>query len=173
MLSLIVAVTEQGVIGKDGTLIWRIPSDLKYFKEKTMGKRMIMGRKTFESLPGMLPGRKHVVLTKNKDYEVPQGVELIHDFKEVEKYQLSDEEVFIIGGGEIFRHFLPACQRLYITWVGRDFQGDTYFPVEELESFQEVQRTEALDEYSGIPLTFTVYVKRGREEGEERKGSAE
>lgn len=160
MLSLIVAVTEKGVIGKEGTLIWRIPSDLKYFKEKTMGKRMIMGRKTFESLPGMLPGRKHVVLTKNKDYEVPQGVELIHDFKEVEKYRLSDEEVFIIGGGEIFRHFLPDCQRLYITWVGKEFQGDTYFPVDELESFQEVERTEALDEFSGIPLTFTVYEKK-------------
>lgn len=163
MLSLIVAVTENGVIGKEGTLIWRIPSDLKYFKEKTMGKRMIMGRKTFESLPGLLPGRKHVVLTRNKDYEVPEGVELLHDFQEIHKYGEMEEEVFIIGGGEIFRHFLPECQRLYITWVKKDFQGDTYFPVEELESFQEVERTEALDEFSGIPLTFTVYEKK--EEG--------
>src|SRR5690554_1151082 len=137
MLSLMVATTKEGVIGKEGTLIWRIPTDLRYFKEKTMGKKMIMGRKTFESLPGMLPGRQHIVLTRRKDYEVPEGVMLIHDFSEVDPYMESEEEVFLIGGGEIFRHFLPLCERLYITWVKEDFEGDTFFPVEEIGNFRE------------------------------------
>ena len=160
MLSLIVATTEDGVIGKEGKLIWRIPTDLKYFKKKTMGKKMIMGRKTFESLPGLLPGREHIVLTRRKDFEVPEGVKLIHDFKEVDIYLNSDEEVFLIGGGEIFTHFLPLCSKLYITWVKKDFEGDTYFPVEEIKKFTEVKRELAFDDYSGIELEFTVYERK-------------
>ena len=160
MLSLIVATTRDGVIGKEGKLIWRIPTDLKYFKKKTMGKKMIMGRKTFESLPGLLPGREHIVLTRRKDFEVPEGVKLIHDFKEVDIYLNSDEEVFLIGGGEIFTHFLPLCSKLYITWVKKDFEGDTYFPVEEIEKFTEVKRESVFDGYSGIELDFTVYERK-------------
>jgi len=160
MLSLMVATTKEGVIGKEGTLIWRIPTDLRYFKEKTMGKKMIMGRKTFESLPGMLPGRQHIVLTRRKDYEVPEGVMLIHDFSEVDPYMESEEEVFLIGGGEIFRHFLPLCERLYITWVKEDFEGDTFFPVEEIGNFREVKRETVFDETSGIELDFTVYERK-------------
>ena len=160
MLSLIVATTRDGVIGKEGKLIWRIPTDLKYFKKKTMGKKMIMGRKTFESLPGLLPGREHIVLTRRKDFEVPEGVKLIHDFKEVDIYLNSDEEVFLIGGGEIFTHFLPLCRKLYITWVKKDFEGDTYFPVEEIEKFTEVKRESVFDGYSGIELDFTVYERK-------------
>jgi len=157
MLSLIVATTKEGVIGKEGTLIWRIPTDLKYFKKMTMGKKMIMGRKTFESLPGILPGREHIVLTRKKDYKVPEGVKLIHDFKDVDSYIDIEEEVFIIGGGEVFTHFLPMCRKLYITWVKKDFQGDTYFPVEEIEKFTEVERETVCDEMSGLELDFTVY----------------
>lgn len=160
MLSLIVATTRDGVIGKEGKLIWRIPTDLKYFKKKTMGKKMIMGRKTFESLPGLLPGREHIVLTRRKDFEVPEGVKLIHDFKEVDIYLNSDEEVFLIGGGEIFTHFLPLCSKLYITWVKKDFEGDTYFPVEEIKKFTEVKRESVFDEYSGIELDFAVYERK-------------
>lgn len=159
MLSLIVATTEKGVIGKEGTLIWRIPTDLRYFREQTMGKKMIMGRKTFESFPSPLPGREHIVLTRKKDYEVPEGVRLIHDFSEVDSYLESEEEVFIIGGGEIFSHFLPLCDRLYITWVKKEFEGDTFFPVEEIESFTEVKRETAFDVASGIEVDFTVYEK--------------
>jgi len=159
MLSLIVATTQEGVIGKEGTLIWRIPTDLKYFKEKTMGKKMIMGRKTFESFTRPLPGREHIVLTRKKDYKVPEGVVLIHDFDDVNPYIESDEEVFLIGGGEIFTHFLPSCRRAYITWVKKDFEGDTYFPVEEIEKFTEVKRETVYDESSGIELDFTVYEK--------------
>ncbi|MBO1264587.1 dihydrofolate reductase [Proteiniclasticum sp. SCR006] len=160
MLSLIVATTEEGVIGKEGTLIWRIPTDLRYFREKTMGKKMIMGRKTFESFPSPLPGREHIVLTRKKDYDVPEGVRLIHDFSEVDPYLESDEEVFIIGGGEIFRHFLPLCERLYITWVKKEFEGDTFFPVEEIRPFTEVKRETVFDVASGIEVDFTIYERK-------------
>ncbi len=159
MLSLIVATTKEGVIGKEGTLIWRIPIDLKYFKEKTMGKKMIMGRKTFESLPGLLPGREHIVLTRKKDFEVPEGVKLIHDFKDVAQYISSEEEVILIGGGEIYNHLMPLCKKLYITWVKKEFEGDTYFPVEEIKNFTEVSRETVYDEVSGVELDFTVYEK--------------
>ncbi|HBW13753.1 MAG TPA: dihydrofolate reductase [Proteiniclasticum sp.] len=160
MLSLIVATTREGIIGKEGALAWRIPKDLQYFKKVTMGKTMIMGRKTFESLPGMLPGRKHVVLTRNRDLSFPEGVEVLHDLEEVLKYRDLSEEVMIIGGGELFQHFMPYCEKLYITYVNKEFQGDTYFPLEKLTDFVEVHRETALDEHSGIELDFTIYQKK-------------
>ena len=160
MLSLIVATTREGIIGKEGALAWRIPKDLQYFKKVTMGKTMIMGRKTFESLPGMLPGRKHVVLTRNRDLSFPEGVEVLHDLEEVLKYRDLSEEVMIIGGGELYQHFMPYCEKLYITYVNKEFQGDTYFPLEKLTDFVEVHRETALDEHSGIELDFTVYQKK-------------
>lgn len=157
MFSLIVAATKDGVIGKNGDLPWRIPSDLSYFKRMTMGKKMIMGRRTFESLPGMLKGRELIVLTRSEDYKVPDGVKLIHSLEDVLDYENLDEEVFIIGGGEIFRKFIPKCNKLYITWVNRSFEGDTYFPLEMIEGFKEVSREDATDEVSGISVSFTVY----------------
>ncbi len=160
MFSLIVATTEEGVIGRDGKLIWRIPSDLKFFKEKTMGKKMIMGRKTFESFGGVLPGRTHIVLTKNKDYQVPEGVIVLHDFKDVEQYKDLDEEVFIVGGEKIFDYFMKDCETLYITYVKKQFEGDTYFPLDKLKDFKEVCREEHLDEKSGIPIAFTQYERK-------------
>lgn len=157
MFSLIVAATKDGVIGKNGDLPWRIPSDLSYFKRMTMGKKMIMGRRTFESLPGMLKGRELIVLTRSEEYKVPDGVKLIHSLEDVLDYENLDEEVFIIGGGEIFRKFIPKCNKLYITWVNRAFEGDTYFPLEMIEGFKEVSREDATDEVSGISVSFTVY----------------
>lgn len=157
MFSLIVAATKDGVIGKNGDLPWRIPSDLSYFKRMTMGKKMIMGRRTFESLPGMLKGRELIVLTRSEDYKVPDGVKLIHSLEDVLDYENLDEEVFIIGGGEIFRKFIPKCNKLYITWVNRSFEGDTYFPLEMITDFKEVSREDATDEVSGISVSFTVY----------------
>ncbi len=160
MFSLIVATTEDGVIGRDGKLIWKIPTDMKYFREKTMGKKMIMGRKTFESFGRPLPGRTHIVLTKNEDYQVEDGVILLHDFKEVNQYKDLDEEVFIIGGQEVFNHFMKDCDTLYITFVKKTFEGDTYFPLEQLKDFIEVHREEVIDEKSGIPIAFTRYERK-------------
>lgn len=158
MLSLIVATTYEGIIGHEGKLLWRIPTDLKFFKEKTLGHKILMGRKTFESLGKPLPGREHIVLTRDEHYAAPEGVTLIHRLEEVLPYAQEEEEVFLIGGGELFRQFMPLCQRLYITWVDQVFEGDTQFPLEKLADFTEVTSWQEVDELSGIPLTFSEYV---------------
>ncbi|WP_297518688.1 dihydrofolate reductase [uncultured Clostridium sp.] len=130
MFSIIVAHSKNNVIGKDNKLLWHIPNDLKRFKELTMGKSMVMGRKTFESLPGVLPGRKHIVLTRDKNFtHENKNVEVITDFESfVEKYKNSNEEIFVIGGGEIYKMFLPYVKKLYITEVMMNIDGDTKFP---------------------------------------------
>lgn len=130
MLSIIVAIAKNNVIGNDNKLIWHISEDLKRFKEITSGKTIVMGRKTFESLPGVLPNRKHIILTRDKNFKVnSECVEIIYDFDELlNKYKNSDDEVFIIGGGEIYKQLLPYSNKLYLTKINKDFDGDTYFP---------------------------------------------
>lgn len=130
MLSIIVAVAENNVIGSNNSMPWHLPEDLKRFKEITMNNTIIMGRKTFESLPKILPGRQHIVLTKDKDYTVDSDqVTIVHDLNEIiEKYSNSEEEAFIIGGGKIYDLTYPYCNKLYLTKVKSLFKGDTYFP---------------------------------------------
>lgn len=130
MISIIAAIAKNNIIGGDNKLLWHIPEDLKHFKDLTSNHTIIMGRKTFESLPGVLPKRHHIVLTKDKSYTVDSdSVTIIHNFKKiVDKYETSEEEVFVIGGGEIYSVFLPYCKNLYFTKVNKDFKGDTYFP---------------------------------------------
>jgi len=159
MLNLIVATTFDGVIGKDNKLIWRIPTDLKYFKEKTLGKKIIMGRKTFEALGKPLPGREHIVLTRDAAYKAPESVRIIHSVEEVEPYISSEEEVFLIGGGELFTLLFDRCHRLYITWIDKEYEGDTYFSLLKLKDYEEVSSSEAYDEKSDIHLIFSVYEK--------------
>lgn len=159
MLNLIVATTFDGVIGKDNKLLWRIPTDLKYFKEKTLGKKIIMGRKTFESLGKPLPGREHIVLTRDPAYKAPESVKIIHSIEEVEPYIDSEEEVFLIGGGELFTLLFDRCHRLYITWIDKEYEGDTYFPILKLKDYEEVSSSEAHDEKSDTHLIFSVYEK--------------
>lgn len=158
MLSIIVAIAENNVIGNEGKLIWHIPRDLKHFREITDGATIIMGRKTFESLPGVLPNRKHVVLTRNKEYSIDHPeVTIIHSLEEIEPYRESDEEAFIIGGGELFRLMLPHASRLYITWVGKSWDGDTFFPEIPSDEFMLTEEWEDTDEKTGIHLNFANY----------------
>ena len=130
MFSIIVAYNQDNIIGKNNKLPWYIPDDLKRFKELTTDKKIIMGRKTFESLPKVLPKRKHLVLTTNKNFSyVDENVEIITDFKKlIEEYKNSKEEVFVIGGGEIYKLFLPYSKKLYITEVNFKIDGDATFP---------------------------------------------
>jgi dihydrofolate reductase len=122
-VTLIVARATNGVIGRDGTLPWRISADLKRFKRLTMGSVMIMGRRTFDSLPGLLPGRRHIVLTRDRDWSA-EGAEVVHSVEEALSIA-GDEPVSVIGGAEIFELFLPHCDRLELTEVQGDIQGDT------------------------------------------------
>lgn len=131
MLSFIVAVSENNVIGKDNSLIWHLPSDLKRFKEITSSgsKTMIMGRKTFETLPHVLPGRRHIILTRNENYKIKnEAVTVINDIASLKPMIEAEEEFFVIGGGEIYSLLMPYAKNLYLTMVHENFSGDTFFP---------------------------------------------
>ena len=122
-ITLVVARAANGVIGRGGTLPWHIPADLKRFKAVTMGTAMIMGRRTFESLPGLLPGRRHIVLTRARDWSA-KGAEVAHSIDEALALAGGDP-VSVIGGAEIFELFLPLADRIELTDVMADIQGDT------------------------------------------------
>ena len=129
------------MIGRDGTLPWRISADLKRFKRVTMGTVMIMGRKTFDSLPGLLPGRRHIVLTRDRSWSAP-GAEVAHTVDEALELA-GDGPVSIIGGAEIFELFLPRANRLELTDVLRDVAGDTFMPdPREGKEWRETAREE-------------------------------
>ena len=122
-MTLVVARATNGVIGRDGTLPWRISADLKRFKRLTMGSVMIMGRRTFDSLPGLLPGRRHIVLTRDRQWSA-EGAEVAHGVEEALSLA-GDEPVSVIGGAEIFELLLPYADRLELTEVLGDIPGDT------------------------------------------------
>jgi dihydrofolate reductase len=125
-ITIIVARAENGVIGRGGTLPWRIPADLKRFKAVTMGSVLVMGRKTFESLPGVLPGRRHVVLTRDHCWSAPCA-EAAHSIDEAIEIARG-ERISVIGGAEIFGMFLPLAERIELTEVLADVPGDTTMP---------------------------------------------
>ncbi len=133
-VSIIVARAANGVIGREGDMPWRLSSDLKRFKALTMGKPLVMGRKTLESLPKLLAGRPHVVVTRNADFHAPEGVRLALSLEEGLEdaarlaRDLGVDELCVIGGGEIYRQALPLADRLYITHVEAEPEGDTTFP---------------------------------------------
>ena len=129
MLSIIVAISENNVIGKDNKLLWHLPEDLKRFKELTTGHTIIMGRKTFESLGGILPNRKHIVITRDTNYKVENNnVEIMNDIQEIDKYVNDNEENFVIGGAIIYSQLIKKAQKMYITKIYKKFDGDAYFP---------------------------------------------
>lgn len=157
MLSAIVAISENNAIGKDNNLLWHISEDLKRFKEITTGHTMIMGRKTFESLGKPLPNRHHIVLTRDLNFKVDSNeVTVIHDINDIlEKYSDSNEELFVIGGGEIFKIFMPYVKKLYLTKVKKDFDGDTFFPQINIKDWEIIHNSSIkTDEKSGLKFEF-------------------
>jgi dihydrofolate reductase len=131
-LSLIAAVSKNGVIGRDQTLPWHLPEDLKRFKETTYGAPVIMGRKTFQSIGRLLPGRKNIIITRQRDWIVPHAI-VVPDLESALAKAGGDDgaaahDVFVIGGGEIYRMALPRADRLYITEIDLKVDGDVYFP---------------------------------------------
>lgn len=124
---LIVARADNGVIGDKGGLPWHIPEDLKHFKTRTMGKPMVMGRKTFESLPGLLPGRRHIVVTRDPAWRA-DGAEVAHDADSAVALAGDVPEIAVIGGADIFRMFLPLARRIELTEVHRSPEGDVKMP---------------------------------------------
>lgn len=136
---LAVAVADNGVIGADGAIPWHIPADLRRFKAQTMGKPMVMGRKTFESLPGLLPGRRHIVLTRDRDWS-EEGAEVVHSIEDALNLANSPQ-IAVIGGAEIYRLFLHRANRIELTEIHDKPKGDAHFPeldrAEWTETFRE------------------------------------
>jgi dihydrofolate reductase len=166
ILSIIVAVAENGVIGKDNKLIWSLPADMKFFKEKTSGHVIITGRKNYESIPEKfrpLPNRTNVVITRQKNYHAP-GAIIVPSIEEALAYakEHSDkEEVFIIGGAEIFRQIMPLVNRVYLTWVHERFEGDVSFDALSESEWKLVQsERHPADEKHKYPFTFETWERK-------------
>ncbi len=162
ILSLLVAADEQNVIGKDNQLPWHLPNDLKYFKNLTWGLPVVMGRKTFESIGKPLPGRKNIVITRNKDYRA-DGVEVVHEIENAIAVarKAGAREVFVIGGAEIFTSVLDKTDRIYLTRIHHRFEGDVYFPPVDEEAWQLVkQHRNQPDEKNKYAHTFQVWERK-------------
>ena len=156
MISLIVAHDKNRVIGYENKMPWHLPGDLQYFKEVTMGKPIIMGRKTFESIGRPLPGRRNIVITRNKQYN-SDGIETVSSLDEALMLTKNDEEVMIIGGEQIFRLALPLANRLYITQINAEFNGDTFFP--SYEGWQLVHCQNEIKSNDGYTFQYCIYEK--------------
>ncbi len=136
-IAIIVAMTPQGLIGKDNKIPWDLPADLQHFKKITMGHPIIMGRKTFESLPGLLPGRQHIVLTRKHHYSAADCA-VVTNWSQVEI--LVEGKAFVIGGAAIYQYALPIATELHTSIVHAELDGDTYFPDWNQKDWQEVER---------------------------------
>lgn len=161
MLSIIVAVAKNNVIGKDNKLIWHLPEDLKRFKRLTTDHTIIMGRKTFESLGRVLPNRKHIVLCNDAEMNIDdENVEVIDSIDKLEKYENSEEENFVIGGASIYKLLLPKANKLYITKINQEFDGDVYFPEIDENEWKIVEREQGTkDEKNPYDYEYITYVR--------------
>ena len=155
-IAYVVAMDDNRLIGRNNDLPWRLPDDMRWFREKTLGKPCIMGRKTYDSLPTRfrpLPGRLNIVVTRNTEYEAP-GALVVHSIDDALRAAGDAEEVIIVGGADLFRRLLPVVDRLYLTRVYGAAEGDVFFPAYDTEAWREVYRQEhpADDQH---PFAFT------------------
>ncbi len=154
-LALIAAVARNGVIGVNNALPWRLPDDLRYFKALTLGHPIVMGRKTWESLPGLLPGRTSVVITRDPAYRA-EGATVVHSLEEALAVSAETDEIFVVGGADLYAQALPRADRLYLTEIQADYAGDARFPAFQRDAFREVSR-EVRRAESGLEYHFVVY----------------
>lgn len=159
MLSIIVAVAKNNVIGKDNQLIWHLPEDLKRFKKLTTNHTIIMGRKTFESLGRVLPNRKHVILCNDAKINMDnENVEILDDISKLKKYIDSDEENFVIGGATIYKLLMQYTNKMYVTHINQDFEGDVYFPEISENDWKIIEKEKGLkDEKNPFDYEYITY----------------
>ena len=138
-LSLIAAMSDNGIIGRDNALPWHLPADLAHFKRVTMGKPMILGRRTWESLPGLLPHRTHIVVSRDRDYVAP-GAELATSLDDALALVADVDEIMVVGGANLYAQAIPLASRRYLTLVHADIDGDTAFPAFDHADWREVAR---------------------------------
>lgn len=157
-ITLIAAVGKNLELGKDNTLIWSIPEDLKYFRENTMGKTIVMGMNTLKSLPKLLPNRKHVVLTR-KNIELDSGIVVVHSIDELLSYiDLLDEEVMIIGGAQIYSQMIRYANKMLLTEIDDSCNADVYFPVFSLDDWDREVNSE--HRYNDINYSHVTYTRK-------------
>ena len=145
-LTMIAAIGKNNELGKDNQLLWHLPQDMKFFREQTKGHTIVMGRKTFESLPGLLPHRHHIVISRSHP-DLPKEVEIFDspdDF--IEAYQDTKEEIFVIGGAMIYKEFLPCAYRLLLTEIDQDYDADAFFPKFDQEDYTKTILTDITEE---------------------------
>ena len=159
-ITLVAAIASNNVIGKENSLPWSIPEDLKRFKQMTSGHTILMGRKTFDSIGRPLPNRQNIVMTKDKNFE-QEGIKVINDFDEaLELIKESNEDVFVIGGSKIYELFEPVANSLAITRILKDFEGDAFFPDINWDLWQIEKEENFFDEKSNIECKLIEYSKK-------------
>lgn len=162
ILSMIAAHAVDRIIGKDNDMPWHLPADLAYFKKTTLGKPVIMGRKTYESIGKPLPGRLNIVISRDSNYQA-EGVTTVCSVDEALNEAGDVEEIMVIGGGAIYAHCLPAAHRLYITHIDAVIEGDTRFPDYDVNTWNKVaSEKRAADEKNRYDLEFCVYERVSR-----------
>lgn len=160
-ISIIVAIAQNNAIGKDNDLLWHLSGDLKRFKELTTGHTIVMGKRTFESLPVRpLPNRKSIVITDVEGEQIPGCVMAYSIEDAVNKCDANDEN-FIIGGGSVYRQFMPIADKLYLTVVHKDFEADTFYPEINFDEWQAIEKQENIsDEKSGLTYSYIIYIRK-------------
>jgi len=167
---MISAVAENRVIGNKNALPWHLPADFKYFKETTLGKTVVMGLNTFNSIGGKpLPGRKHIILSNDPNYQAPADCVVAHSIEEVMKLTGEDpstssgqkSEIFVCGGASVYKQFLPLAQKLYLTYVHASPEGDTFFPEVNMQEWKEVKRDDfKADEKNKFDYSFVILERK-------------
>ena len=159
-ITIIVAAAENNAIGKDNDLIWSLPNDLKRFKKLTSGHCIIMGRKTFDSFPGLLPNRKHIVISRNKNISFSDEVTIVNNFEDAIKVTGDDENPFIIGGGQIYKLAMDLVDKIELTRVHEEFKADTFFPKIDEDKWKLIhEEFNEKDERHQFSFTYKTYIK--------------
>lgn len=160
IISLIAAIGKNRIIGNKNSLPWSLPADMKHFKYLTTGKPVIMGRKTYESMGRPLPDRTNIIITRDQKYKAENCI-VVHSLDNALKAAQNAEEIMIIGGSQIYKEFLPKANKLYITQIDADFEGDTYFPEYKIEEWEETSYKEhERDKDNPYNYTFLVLTRK-------------
>lgn len=155
-LSIVVAISENNAIGKNNQLLWHLPADLKHFKAITSGHPIIMGRKTYDSIGRPLPNRRNIVITRQTNLTIP-NVELVNSLQEAIALCEAENEVFVIGGAEIYKHALALTNRIYLTVVHQNYEADTFFPELKENEWKEIAKEyHQADEKNNVAYTFST-----------------
>ena len=159
-ITIIVAAAENNAIGKDNDLIWSLPNDLKRFKKLTSGHSIIMGRKTFDSFPGLLPNRKHIVISRKKNISFSDEVTVVNNFEDAIRETGDDENPFIIGGGQIYKLAMDLGDKIELTRVHEEFKADTFFPKIDEDKWELIREEfNEKDERHQFSFTYKTYIK--------------